>query len=114
MFLYSGIDRSPLLRKTLSALLQEFAPSVKLTEDANNWFINNELWPVNTSGLVVFDAAVDDETVRAAVLAAHNVVSDREFPCRIFSPLSTRAWIPLGPMTMAEIGAGGVLLNDIN
>jgi hypothetical protein len=104
MFLFTHIARRQPHRKRISELLEEFAPSVKLTEDGE-WFLNNELWPRDRGVFVVFDAAANDETARAAVLAAQQHCSPRGYTFPIFSPLSTRAWIPLGPMTMAEIAA---------
>jgi hypothetical protein len=109
MWLYSNIPRRPLVRAKLSAVLEEFAPSVKLTPASNGggWCLNGTYWPASFNAIVVFDAAANDDRAQSTATKLQLQLCAYGHQCLTFSTRQPAgmAWIPPGPMTMAAIGA---------
>lgn len=107
MLLYGDIPRWPAMRVKLCELLEEFAPSVQLTLTAGSWCLNGTRWLKTHAAIVVFDAASNDDRAQGTVSRIQSAVKAYGQQCLTFSMPQPpgKAWIPAGPMTLAEIGA---------
>lgn len=107
MLLYGDIPRWAAMRLKLSALLEEFAPSVQLTLTDGNWCLNGTRWLKTHAAIVVFDAAANDDRAQSTATKLQLQLCAYGHQCLTFSTRQPAgmAWIPPGPMTMAAIGA---------